>query len=157
MKILVALCVLAGSAHAERVDLPNTKATLDIPDGWTKVPAKGPVVAYKRGGSILAVARAQVPNPEAWKAKTRDAYLAEIERGAIAAVGGQKRLARKAHEVNGVPTLDLEIAREGGSSIVMRVLVFRTYVISTSISVPKGTALDQARAITATFAPPKDT
>ena len=40
MKALVALCVLASSAYADPIDLPNTKATLDLPPGWAKLEVK---------------------------------------------------------------------------------------------------------------------
>jgi hypothetical protein len=154
MKALAVLCVLASSAYADRVDLPKTKATLDVPAGWTRHESKSAVVVYKHAGTVLAVARVDTPNPDAWKPKTRDAYLTEIEGGLS---GGARRLARKIHEVNGVPALDLELANKDGTIVVLRVLVFRTYALTVGISVPKGTALDQARAIRATFAPPKGT
>jgi hypothetical protein len=78
-----------------------------------------------------------------------------IEKGAIAAVPGQKRIARKVGEVNGVPVLDLELRRADGSAVVMRIVMFRTFALSASVLVPKGATLDEARAITASVTPPK--
>jgi hypothetical protein len=151
----VILLVGAGLAHADKVTLPRTKAVLDVPASWTKIEAPTLVASYRGpSGHVLAVTRAQVPNPDAWRPKTRDAYADQIERGAVAASPGSKRTARKFGDVNGVPALDLELATKTGA-IVMRVLLFRTYALTAAIEVPKGASLDDARAITAKFAPPK--
>ena len=151
------LVCFGGLAHADRIALPNIKATIDLPSGWTKFEAKGLEVAYRKGGAVLVLHRVPVPNPDAWRAKTRDAYLAEIERGAIASAGGQRRVARKVGEVNGVPFLDLELARDDKSTLVMRVLVYRTFALAIVIAVPGGGDLpiDRARAIARSFEPPK--
>ena len=54
-----------------------------------------------------------------------------------------------------MPALDLEARREGGATVVVRVLLFRTYAIALAIGVPKGGELKSARGIAAAFAPPK--
>lgn len=159
MRALVALGVVGAllrPGHADVLDLPRTKATIDIPKAWTVVPHPELVAAYQHDGVVVAVSRAQVPNPDAWRPKTRDAYLAEIERGALAAVPRQKRASRKQHLLHGVPVLDLELDRADGSRVVMRTLVFRTYALSASVLVPKARrgALGEARAIATSLVPP---
>ncbi len=137
------------------VALPNTKATIAIDDGWKPVPAQGIVAAYRGPrGEILAVTRAQVPNADAWREKTRAAYLDAVERGAIAAIKGAKRIAHKVGEANGVPVLDLEVRRDDGATIVLRYVLFRTYALGLAIEVPNGRSASEARTIAASFTPP---
>lgn len=137
------------------VTLPNTKATFSLDETW-KVAAAPSIVAAYRGprGEALAVTRAQVPNADAWREKTRAKYLEEIERGALAAIMGAKRLAHRTGEAGGVPTLDLEVRRSDGATIVVRYLLFRTYALALAIEVPRGASPAEARTITASFAPP---
>lgn len=137
------------------VALPNTKATFSVEDSW-KATAVTSIVAAYRGpkGEMLAVTRAQVPNADAWREKTRAKYIDDVERGALAAIRGGKRISHKVGEANGVPTLDLEVKRDDGATIVLRYLLFRTYALAIAIEVPRGTAPTEARTIAATFAPP---
>lgn len=137
------------------VALPNTKATFSLDETWKPQAASGIVAAYRGPrGETLAVTRAPVPNPDAWREKTRAKYTDEVERGAVAAVMGGKRLARKVSEANSVPTLDLEVRRADGATIVVRYLLFRTYALALAVEVPRGGAVAEARAITASFTPP---
>lgn len=156
---LIGLALLGGFfglGHADPVELPNTKTTLDVPTTWKKLAAPALVAAWQGpDGMVLAVARAQVPAVEARNAKTRDAFFDKLERGAIAAVPGQKKLARKIADIHGVPVLDLELSRSDGSRVVMRVLLYRTFALSATVAVPKGLSLDTARGITTTLLPPK--
>ncbi len=155
MRLLVALVVCASVAHADVVTLPSTKATLDLPATWTKVDANGVVLGAKGPASeLLAVTRAQVPNPDAWRAKTREAYADQVEKGIAARIKGYKRTSRKVAEVNTIPTLDLEARRDDGATIVIRVLLFRTYALSLAIEVPKKTSVKEARAIATSFTAP---
>lgn len=138
--------------------LPNTKATIDVPDaGWTKLDDKPALVTAYKGpaGMILAITRAQVPNTDAWRAKTRDAYLAEVAAGALAKLPGAKQLSKKIGDTNGVPVLDLEAKKSDGTTIVLRYLLFRTYALALAIEVPKGGDLAAARAIAKSFSPPR--
>ncbi len=137
------------------VTLPNTKATFSVEDSW-KVAAAPSIVAAYRGPrrELLAITRAQVPNADAWREKTRAKYIDEVERGALAAIRGAKRISHKVAEANGVPVLDLEVRREDGSTIVLRYLLFRTYALAIAIEVPKGASASEARVIAASFAPP---
>jgi hypothetical protein len=157
-RILAAIALLAaGPAHAEDIALPNTTAKLVLADGWDAVKAAGTVVAYKSGsGSLLAVTRASVPNPDAWKADRKQAYADQVERGIKARIPGYKRSRKKLGDANGIPALDLEARRDGGATVIVRVLLFRTYALSLAIEVPKGGELTGARAIAAAFAPPKE-
>jgi hypothetical protein len=154
------LLLLATTAHADVVTLPNTKATIDLPKTWKAVAVDGVVLGAKGPESeVLAITRAQVPNPDAWRSKKRDAYIDQIEKGVGAKVKGYKRVSRKLVEVNAIPTLELEAKRDDGATIVFRILLYRTYALALAIEVPKrlGGSAKEARAIAATFAPPVST
>ena len=149
--VIAALC---ATASADDVPLPQTKAKLAVTAGWHVVPAAGVVAAYRSDhGAILAVTRAPVPNPDAWRSRTRAAYIDQVERGIAEHVPGYHRLARKISEVHEVPTLDVEARRDGGSTLVIRVLLFRSYALSLAIEVPSGGDVDDARRIAAGFGP----
>lgn len=153
---IVAIAVLVARASAEPVAIPNSKALFDVPKTWSRQPDDPALVgAWKRGTSVLAVTRAQVPNLGAWIKASRETYVAEVERGAIAAVAGTKKLARALADLNGVPTLDLELRRPDGSQLVIRYLLFRSYALAVTIEVAKGGALDEARAIAKKLTAPK--
>lgn len=146
-----------ATAHAETVvELPKTTARLELPDGWQTRPAPGIVAGYSDArGALLAVTRSDVPNPDAWKSETKQAYADEVERGIRSRIPGYKRLRKKLATVAGVPALDVEAKRDGGATVIMRVLLFRTYALSLAIEVPKGADVAGARAIAASFEPPK--
>jgi len=110
---------------------------------------------WTRGTSTLAVTRAQVPNLGAWIKASRETYVAEVERGAIAAVAGTKKLARALADINGVPTFDLELRRPDGSQLVIRYLLFRSYALAVTIEVAKGGSLDEARTIAKKLTAPR--
>lgn len=160
--VMVALALFAP-AHAraddQTITLPRTKATLRLPASFGRVERPGLVAGFRDPrGTLVAVTRAAVPNPDAWRAKTRDAYLEQIERGVLASIRGAKKRARQATSANGVPALDLEVRREDGATILVRVLAFRTYALSLALEVPKAVrSLDEARAIVKSFTPPKPT
>lgn len=155
-RALFALVIVAGAgsaAAADVIDLPNTRATITIDAAWSPVTAPGTVAAYRtETGVVAAITRAQVPNPEAWREKTRDAYLKEIERGVRSA--GLPRTTRKVGVLEGVPMLQLEGRRTDGATMLVRILVFRTYALSLAIEVPRGAAATAARALLASFVPP---
>ena len=147
--------MVASLVLALLIAIPNTKATLELDGAWTARPAPTIVLAYQGpNGALLAVTRAQVPNADAWRRKTRDAYLAEVERGAIASLPGATRLSHRLGEANGVPVLDLVLRRADGATLVLRYLLFRTYALTLAIELPKGGSATAARAIAASFAPP---
>jgi len=153
--IAVALGASASPAAAEVIALPNTKATVTLGPEWNPIAAPSLVAAYRtESGLVLAVTRARVPNIDAWRAKTRDAYVDEIERGVTARIPGYKRLARTLGDANGVPVLDLEARRKDGATIVIRVLLYRTYALALAIEVPRKGDLAAARAVTTSFANP---
>jgi hypothetical protein len=152
----VALVVAAsiGVGEAGVVAVPTTKTTIVVPDAWTTVQAAGVVMAYKGpAGQLLAITRAQVPNPDAWRSKTRDAYVDEIERGIASKIAGYKRTARTIGDARGVPALDLEARRKDGARLVIRVLLFRTYALALAIEVPRDVDLGLAREIARSFMP----
>ena len=156
IRALVLVVLLAGPARAETViDLPKTKVQLVLDDAWTRIANKDAVLFKHAAGALLAVTRADVPNTDAWIAEKKQAYADGVERGIKAKIPGYKRVAKKLVDANGVPALDVEAKREGGAIVVMRVLLFRTYALSIAIEVPKGGDAAIARALTKTFAPPK--
>ncbi len=154
--LVVALGVSAAvPAAAEVIALPQTQATVTLADEWKPVLAPALIAAYRTdSGLVLAITRAQIPNPDAWRAKTREAYADEIERGVTARIRGYKRLARVISDSQGVPALDLEARRADGATIVLRVLLFRTYALTVAIEVPRKGDLAAARAITRSFGLP---
>lgn len=158
IRAAVLALLLAGSAHAETlVEFPKTKVQLTLGDGWQAVTAPSLVAAYKHdAGLVLAVTRADVPNPDAWVAEKKQAYADKVEAGIKAKLPGYKRLAKKLTDANGIPALDVEARREGGAIVVVRVLLFRTYALSLAVEVPKGGDLALARSVVKTFAPPKE-
>ena len=140
------------------ITLPNTKATLDVPETWKPVEAAGVVYGAKGPGrEVLAITRAQVPNPEAWRTKQRDAYIDQIEKGVAAKIKGYRRVSRKLVDVHAIPTLDLEAKRDDGATVLIRVLLYRTYALALAIEVPKSQSARDARAIVTSFAPPGST
>jgi len=155
--LVVAIVVGLGlsPAAAEVLALPNTKATVTLGPEWKLVTAPSLVAAYRtESGLVLAITRARVPNIDAWRAKTRDAYVDEIERGVTAKVPGYKRVSRTLGDANGVPVLDLEAKRSGGATVVIRVLLYRTYALALAIEVPRKGDVAAARAVTKSFASP---
>jgi hypothetical protein len=159
--LALGLLAAAAIAHADNsatvLLLPNTVAKIEIPDRWKPTPSPGLVAAYKdeRGG-VLAIARADIPNADAWKSEARQAYADQIERGIKASVPGYKRVAKKLSTASGVPVFDVEATREGGATLIVRLLLFRTYALSLAIEVPAKGDIAVARALAATFAPPAD-
>jgi hypothetical protein len=160
IRALVACALLIGSARADTlVELPKSKATLTLGDGWTRVihTHKGIVEIFKHDkGALVVVTRADVPNPDAWVAEKKQAYADQVEKGIKAKVPGYKRTAKKLVDANGIPALDIEAKRADGAIVVVRVLLFRTYAASVAIEVPKGADIAVARAVVKTFAPPKE-
>jgi hypothetical protein len=143
-------------ARADDIALPNTKAVLHLDAGWRPIAAAGVVVAYANdAATILAITRANVPNPDAWRTKTKQAYAEQIERGVAARVPGYRRVAKKLGDAHGVPALDLEAHRDGGATLVIRILLFRTYALALAIEVPKSSDPATVRMIIASFGPPE--
>ena len=152
--VIAAIVVAATPATAEVIALPKTKATITLGAEWKPIAASSLVAAYRTdGGLVLAITRAQVPNIDAWRAKTRDAYVDEIERGISSRIPGYRRLTRTLGDTVGVPTFSLEARRSDGTSIVIRILLFRTYALALAIECPRKADVAVARSIAASFAP----
>jgi len=150
--VVAALVAWTSSAHAEVIDLPNTYAELTLDTRtWHAVTKPGLVAAYTTDrGELLAVTRAPIPNIDAWRSKTRDAYVDQIEKGLVAA--GYKAKSKKVTTIEGVPVLDLEASHRRGPTVI-RVILFRTYALALAIEGPH-LSRTAARAITKTFVPP---
>ena len=159
--LLAAALAFDGVARAETViDLPKTSAQLTLLEGWTRTPnpPAGTVeVAKHAAGHVLVVMRADVPNPDAWVSDKKQAYADKVERGIKAKIAGYKRVAKKLGEANGIPALDVEARRDDGATIVVRVLLYRTYALTLSVEVPPKGDVEVARAVVKTFTPPKAT
>jgi hypothetical protein len=158
---LIIVALVAASARAETVvELPKSKAMLRLADGWKRIGQQSQQAVLEifthDKGHVLAVTRADVPNPDAWVKDKKQAYADRVERGIKSKVPGYKRLAKKLVDANGIPALDVEAKRNDGAVVVVRVLLFRTYAISAAVEVPKGGDLKVARDVVKSFAPPKE-
>jgi hypothetical protein len=156
MRSLPIVCALVSIANADDIVLPRTKVVLHLAAGWKTLPedqlVPGLVVGAISGDNLLAITRARVPNADAWRKKTRDGYLEDIEKGIAKTVPGYKRISKKLGEVNTVPYLDVVATRAGGATVMIRVLAFRTYALSIAI---EGSKLDdEAKKMVTSFAPP---
>ena len=151
--LVVAIVVAAATpAAAELISIPRTKATITLGAEWKPLAAQGLVAAYRtERGLVLAITRAQVPNIDAWRSKTREAYADEIERGVTSRIPGYRRISRALRDVQGVPALDLEARRKDGTTIVIRILLFRTYALALAIECPRRPDVAVARAVATTF------
>lgn len=155
---VLALLLCARAARGDVVAVPDTKVTLELPAAWQRVEVAGVVLGAKGPATeVLAITRAQVPNPDAWRTKKREAYADQIERGIAAKIAGYKRTARKLGEIHTIPVLDLEARRAGGATVVIRILLYRTYALALAIEVPRRGSPKPARAIAASFTPPSPT
>lgn len=157
IRALVTLALLVAPARAETVvELAKTPTKLALDDAWKRVPAKDVLAAYRHdAGLVLAVTRADLPNPDAWVDGKKQAYADQIERGIKATVPGYQKVAKQLVDATGVPALDVEARRSDGATVVVRVLLFRTYALSLAIEVPKGGDVAIARALARSFAPPQ--
>lgn len=155
---VLALALATGVARADtQVELPETLARLVLDDGWHRIATHGaqPVAAFRHGGGlVLAVTRADAPNPDAWIGARKQAYADAVERGIRAALPGSQRVGKQLVDAAGIPALDVEARREDGATVVVRVLLFRTYALSLAIEVPPGGDVALAREVTSGFAPP---
>ncbi len=149
---LVSLAIAAGAtsmAAAAPVDLPNTRATLDVDDGWSAIDRTeamsraGIVVAYRSGPATwLVITRAAVANTDAWRPQTRDRYVDGIASGLTV---GLERSRHTTRIVDGVPTLDVEARHPDGRRVLARVLLMRTYALTAVIEVPRDGDLTRGR------------
>ena len=155
--LVIAFVGLTSHAVAEPHALPETRASLDVDTRtWNIVvptPA-GLTAAYttKSGGS-LAITKTRIPNPDAWRDKTRDAYINEVERGIATSVPGYKRTKRvivaasdapRGDGTGEAPYLDIEARTSRNTVLAIRVLLYRTYALTIAVEVPRADAA-QAR------------
>lgn len=152
--------LVAATAHADTLlELPNTKAQLELPDKWQRVDTKDLVAHYEHpSGSMLLVLRNDAPNPDMWSAPTppKQRYVDGIERGVREATPGYRLVRKKLGTAAGVPVFDLESTGKDGTTYVYRFLLFRTYSMTLSIKVPKKGDVAVARAIATKFSPPPE-
>lgn len=158
IRVLVALALASGAAHADTiVALPDTPTQLVLDDGWHRIVTRGPqpVAAYRHeDGRALAVTRADAPNADAWISAKQQAYADAVERGIHDALPGYQRVSKRLVDAAGIPALDVEARRAGGATVVVRVLLYRTYALSLAIEVPDGGDVALARRLAIEFAPP---
>jgi hypothetical protein len=157
--VALSFAVLRETADADTLyELRKTKATLELGDSWQKTAVPGVVASFNHAaGSVLAVTRADVPNADAWRdeAKVKQAYADTLERGIRARIPGFKRVRKKLGNANGVPALDIEATRDTGATVIVRLLLFRTYALSLAIEVPPRGDIASARVIASKFVAPK--
>jgi hypothetical protein len=130
----------APAAADDAVPLPDQPAALRLGAPWIVEPAPAvadaPLLVMRHpGGAVLAVTVAMVPNPDAWRERTRAAYLARIVEG-FAAEPGVTVVSSASRKSAGVPTLDLVLERrtaEGRRSVAVRLLVFRSRTIAVAV------------------------
>src|SRR5690606_36879796 len=137
---VAALAAAAPEARADEIKLPETRAVIDVPRGWTPVElaaGRGLVAGYRgERGVVRAIPRVQVLNLDTYRLREREAYAEQLGRGVAASVPGYRRVSRRLGERHGTPALDLEARADGGKTIVVRVLLFWTYALALAIEVP---------------------
>lgn len=138
---LAGVVVVAAAATAEAdettIPVPDEPAQLTVDAAWAsgapRPVADGPSIALRHpGGAVLAVTVAIAPNTEAWRDRTRGAYVAEIVEG-FRAQPGVKVVDHETGKVAGVPCLDLSLRRatDAGTRLVaVRLLLFRSRTIA---------------------------
>ncbi|HVK78743.1 MAG TPA: hypothetical protein VM734_35830 [Kofleriaceae bacterium] len=159
-----ALVATVAPAAAEPVEVGP--ATLALAPAWSgepaaasPAPADTPLVRRHRDGAVLTVSRAPVGNLDAWRSKTRGAYLDAVEAGFLGPgtvrLGGARPRLGKAE----VPVLDLTFRRTAGGTtevVAVRVLLFRTVTIAAAAAAPDTRAGRRlVEAAVATLAPTK--
>lgn len=139
--LLVALGLAALTATAAAEPIKVGPAALALDPAWTGgAPATtgSPLVVRRHGAALLTVTRAAAPNTDAWRARTRERYLDEVEAGLVA--GAVKLRARRTRlGADGVPVLDVTLRRAGpvGAEVVaVRMLLFRTVTIAAAAAAP---------------------
>jgi len=130
--MLGALVLLAASSAAAE-PIPDQPAQLQLAAGWRAEPAPaapdGPVLVVRGpDGALGAVTVAMTPNPEAWRDRTRRAYVDAIIAG-FAAQHGVTVRKRTVSKVAGVPCVDLRLVRDR-HRVAVRLLLFRTRTIA---------------------------
>jgi hypothetical protein len=149
----LAVALLASHAVAEPRALPDTRATVDL-DARTWRPVEpaptGVIAGYTtKAGGALAITKTRIPNPDAWRDKTRDAYVDEVERGIAISVPGYKRTKRvivaaadtpRRDGTGEAPYVDLEAKTARNTVLIVRVLLYRTYALSLVVEISRAEA-----------------
>jgi hypothetical protein len=142
VKALAVLALLAALFRGAAADpIPLGPATITLDDAWTgETPREGvsPVLVRSQGDALLTVSRLPAPNPGAWRAATRDAYIDAIEAGLVA---GATKVAAKRRKLgaDSVNVLDVTLRRTGPSGpevVAVRVILFRTLTMSAAAAAP---------------------
>jgi hypothetical protein len=124
-------------ALAKQAPPPSEKDKFSIlPPPRPPEPDVSVAIVKSKSGIAAAVTRASAPNPDAWRERTRAAYVDEIERG-VSSIAGYKRVKRVVSKVNGVPAMDLEFTRTVDGkreTVVARFLFWRTYTLTLAAS-----------------------
>jgi hypothetical protein len=139
--LLAGLIIVGAAAPAHGGDatipVPDQPAQLTVDAAWVSgvprpVPDGPSIVLHHPGGALLAVTVAIAPNTDAWRLRTRPAYVAEIVEG-FEAMAGVTVVDHATTTVGGVPCLDLSLRRTGGDGprlVAVRLLLFRTRTIA---------------------------
>lgn len=141
------LWMAACPAHA-RADTSIDKKhryRISLGTGWRPKTVAGsslaPLIGYehKPSRALLAISRINYPNLDAWRKKTREAYLDQVVEGVEASVKEFRRMARRSLMLGEVPALDLVFQHQtvsGREVVLMRFLFFRRYVLALAVTVP---------------------
>ena len=148
--VVLSLAFVLASAPAPAraaprvINLPRTLATLTVDAPWVEQPAAtSPTstvleLAHPRGVRVV-LTRTDAPNPQAWRAATREAYVDELERG-FAAAPGYRRGKRTVTLRATIPTVDLRFERRlpdgTREQVVVRLLLYRTYTLALAAAGP---------------------
>ena len=139
--LLAGLIIVGAAAPAAggeaTIPVPDQPAQLTVDAAWVSgvprpVPDGPSIVLHHPGGALLAVTVAIAPNTDAWRERTRPAYVAEIVDG-FATMAGVTVVGHETSKVGGVPCLDLSLARatvDGTRLVAVRLLLFRTRTIA---------------------------
>jgi len=106
------------------------------------------------------VTRSTASALDAWRERTREAWVEQVEAGIRDSVEGYRRQMRKVHEVREVPALDIAFrhrTKDGYERVVMRFLFFRTHVVTAAAAAPEARwsqARGAAQAVISGFGPP---
>lgn len=135
MRALLVLVLLTSVARADTITVDA--ASFKAPSEWTeakKPDAKdGPALVMKTDdGGLLAVTVAPSTNTQAYRRRSKQAYLDDVVAG-FATHAGVKVTSSKIGKQGSVPSVDVWLKR-GKQEIAVRVLLFRNRTIGVAVS-----------------------
>ncbi len=138
MKLFVVLALLCGTAAADTVKIGDDEpAVLKLSDDWSKAKTPdapdGPVLVMEAAdGGLIAVTVAKTSNTQAYRRRSKKAYLEDVVAG-FTAMEGVEVTSSKIGKQGSVPSVDVWLKR-GKQEIAVRVLLFRSKTIGVAVS-----------------------